>query len=165
MNLISSVTREWGIGIEGRLLARIPDDMKRFRAMTSGKAVVMGRGTFVSLPGPAPLKGRDNFILTSDKSFKADGATVCNTVGELLKKIGAYADDDVYIIGGQSLFSQLLPYCRYAYITKIDISARADRFFPNLDEMESWEPAEVSPEQTYEGISYKYVTYRNKAIK
>ena len=161
MNLIVAVNSDWGIGCGGKLLVSIPDDMRFFRETTKGKVVVMGRKTLMSLPGGNPLKGRTNIVLTSDPGFSAGDAVICHSVEELLEEIKKYDADDVFVIGGQSVYEAMLPYCKTAYVTKFNADIESDRFFPDLDELKEWKITEESQEMYYNGIPYRYLTYSN----
>ena len=126
MNLIVAVDKNWAIGLHNKLLVSIPADMKFFRETTMGKVVVMGRKTLESFPGGQPLKKRTNIVLTSDKNYKVKDAVVVNSVEALLEELRQYNDEDIYVIGGESIYRQLLPYCKVAHITKIDHAYEAD---------------------------------------
>ena len=139
MNIIVAVDKNWAIGKDNKLLVSIPADMKMFRQETTGKVVVMGRKTLESFPGGLPLKNRTNIVLTGNKDFKVKDAIVVHTMEELLEEIKKYPSDQVYCIGGDSVYKQLLPYCDTAHITKIDFVYEADLYFPNLDEIPEWE--------------------------
>lgn len=162
MNLIVAVDKNWGIGCGNRLLVSIPSDMKFFREATTGKVVVMGRKTLESFPGGQPLKNRTNIVLTSDKNYKVKGAVIVTSVEELLEELKKYNDDEIFVIGGESVYRQLLPYCNTAHVTKIDHVYDADTFFPNLDEMDDWEMTGVSEEQTYFDLEYVFARYEKK---
>ena len=162
MNVIAAVDSNWAIGNKNRLLTSIPADMKFFREKTSGHVVVMGRKTLESFPGGQPLKRRTNIVLTSDKIYKVKDAVVVNSVEALLEELRQYNDEDIYVIGGESIYRQLLPYCKVAHITKIDHAYEADTYFPNLDEMPEWKVTERSEEQTYFDIEYEFLTYEKK---
>ena len=159
MNLIVAVDRNWGIGCGNRLLVSIPSDMKFFRETTMGKVVVMGRKTLESFPNGLPLRNRTNIVLTSNSNYQTKGATVCHTVEETLEELKKYNDDDIYIIGGGSVYRQFLPYCSVAHVTKIDHVFDADTYFPNLDEMEDWKITADSDEQTYFDLEYQFLKY------
>ena len=131
MNIIVNADKNWAIGKNNSLLVRIPADMKYFRQMTEGNIVVMGRKTLESFPGGQPLKKRTNIVLTSDKNYKVKDAVVVNSVEALLEELRQYNDEDIYVIGGESIYRQLLPYCKVAHITKIDHAYEADTYFPN----------------------------------
>lgn len=157
MKLIAAVDRHWGIGRQGQLLVSIPHDHKRFREMTLGKIVVMGRKTLESLPGGRPLYGRKTVVL-SRQEYAVRGALVCHSVEEALLELSKYPSEDVCIVGGESIYRQFLPYCDQAQITWIDFSYEADAHCPDL-EREGWELEWESEEQTYFDLCYTYRTY------
>ncbi len=159
MNLIAAVDRNWAIGCDNKLLVRIPEDQKWFRQTTTGKAVIMGRKTLESFPGKAPLKNRLNIVITSDMSYKVDGAVVVHSIEDAIKAAGDYRDEDIYVIGGESIYRQMLPYCNVAHITRIDYAYQADAYFPNLDEDGDWRVTETSEERTYFDLLYEFVKY------
>lgn len=162
MNLIVAVDSNWAIGNKNQLLISIPNDMKHFREETTGKVVVLGRKTLATFPQGMPLKNRTNIILSKDKNYKVKDAVVVNSVEELLEELKKYPSEDVYIIGGESIYRQMLPYCDVAHVTKIDHAYEADTFFPNLDKDEAWEITADSDEQTYFDIPYQFVKYERK---
>ncbi len=159
MNLIVAVDKNWAIGKDNKLLVSIPQDMKFFRETTMGKVVVMGRKTLESFPGGQPLKKRTNIVLTRDKNYKVKDAIVVHGVKELLEELKNYDEKEIYVIGGESIYRALLPYCKVAHVTKIDHAYEADTYFPNLDEMEDWKVTGVSEEQTYFDLEYEFVRY------
>ena len=160
MNIIVAVDKNWGIGKDNRLLVSIPADMKFFRTTTTGKVVVMGRKTLESFPGGQPLKNRTNIVLTRDVNYKVKDAVIVHSVEELLEELKKYDSEEVYVIGGDSVYSAMLDHCDTAYVTKIDCAYEADTWFPNLDEREDWSPAEASEEQTYFDLEYQFVKYK-----
>ncbi len=159
MNLIAAVDDNWAIGNKNQLLVSIPADMKFFRETTVNKVVVMGRKTLESFPGGQPLKKRTNIVLTRDKNYKVKDAIVVNTIEALLEELKKYDEEDVYVIGGDSIYRQMLPYCKLAHITKIHHTYEADTYFPNLDKMDDWEITGISDEQTYFDLEYEFVRY------
>ena len=159
MNLIVAVDKNWAIGLKGDLLVSIPQDMKFFRETTKGKVVAMGRKTLESFPNGLPLKNRVNVVLTSDKNYNGRGAVLVHSIEDMVKELQKYNEEDIFVIGGETIYRQLLPYCKKAYITKIDHAYHADTFFPNLDEMEEWEVTGISDEQTYFDLEYEFVRY------
>lgn len=159
MNLIVAVDKNWAIGLNNKLLVSIPADMKFFRETTVGKVVVMGRKTLESFPGGQPLKKRTNIVLTRDPNYEVKDAIVVHDVEALLEELKNYDEEDIYVIGGESIYRLLLPYCKVAHITKIDHAYEADTYFPNLDEMEEWKITGVSDEQTYFNLEYEFVRY------
>ena len=163
MNLIAAVDKNWAIGRNNKLLVSIPDDMKFFRETTTGKVVVMGRKTLESFPGKKPLKNRVNIVLTSDNSYQVDGAVIVHDMDELHEELKKYDSQDIYVIGGERIYRQLLDECDVAHITKIDFSYEADAWFPNLDEKEEWVVTADSEEQTYFDLEYYFYKYEKKA--
>lgn len=159
MKMIVAVDKNWGIGKNNDLLVSIPADMKMFRTETSGKVVVMGRKTLESFPGGLPLKNRTNIVLSGNPDYQVKGAILVHSLQELLEEIKKYPKDQVYCIGGDSVYKMLLPYCDTAQVTKIDFAYEADRYFPNLDEMPQWQVAAESEEQTYFDLEYRFVRY------
>ncbi len=159
MNLIVAVDKNWGIGSNNKLLVSIPSDMKFFRQQTMGKVVVLGRKTLETFPNGLPLQKRTNIILTRDRSFSVKGATVVHDIPELLEELKKYEDEQIYIIGGGTVYEQMLPYCNVAHVTKIDYGFEADTYFPNLDAMDDWEITGESEEQTYFDLEFSFVKY------
>ena len=162
MNIIVAVDKNWGIGNRGELLVSIPKDQKMFRQETTGKVVVLGRKTLDTFPQKQPLPNRTNIILTHDKNYQVKGATVVHSVEELLAELKKYPSEDVYIIGGESIYQQMLPYCDTAHVTQIDHEYQADAFFPNLDEDPAWEMTAEGEEETYFDLEYRFVRYNRK---
>lgn len=160
MNLIVNADKNWGIGRENQLLVHIPNDMKMFRQTTTGKVVVMGRKTLESFPNGLPLKNRTNIVLTGNRDYKVKDAVIVHTKDELLEELKKYDSEEIYIIGGESVYRMMLPYCDTAYITKIDHAYEADTHFPNLDELEDWKMTQVSDEQTCFDLEYVFSVYR-----
>ncbi len=159
MNLIVAVDENWGIGNKNDLLIRIPADQKMFRQETTGKVVVLGRKTLETFPQGLPLKNRTNIILSTNPSYQVKDAVVVHSVEELLKELEKYNTEDIYIIGGESIYRQMLPYCDVAHVTKIDYGYTADAYFPDLDKMPEWEITADSEEQTYFDITYHFLKY------
>lgn len=160
MKAIVNVDNNWGIGIGDKLLNHIPADMKFFRETTTGNIVVMGKATFLTFPGPKALPNRVNIVLTTDKSWSAPDVTVCHSLEELFSQLERYDTDTVYVIGGSSVYEQLLPYCNTAYVTKVDSSKTADKFFPNLDEMKDWAVESEGEAMEHNGTLFRFVTYK-----
>ncbi|MCI8616055.1 MAG: dihydrofolate reductase [Lachnospiraceae bacterium] len=162
MNLIVAVDENWAIGNHNELLITIPADHKFFRQETSGKVVVLGRKTLETFPQGLPLKNRVNIIMSANKAYKVKDAAVVHSLEELLEELKQYATEDVYVVGGESIYRQLLPYCDVAHVTKIDHAYAADAYFPNLDKMPKWEITADSEEQTYFDITYHFLKYERK---
>ena len=162
MNLIVAVDSNWAIGKENKLLVSIPQDMKFFRETTKGKVVAMGRKTLESFPGGQPLKNRVNVVLTTDKNYKVKDTVIVHSVEEMVEELKKYNSEDVYVIGGESIYRQLLPYCTKAYVTKNDHAYDADTYFPDLDADPEWEMTKISDEQTYFDLEYVFVIYERR---
>ena len=162
MNVIVAVDKNWGIGKDNKLLVSIPSDMKFFREETMNKVVVMGRKTLESFPNGLPLKRRTNIVLTKDRNYKVKDAILVHSVEELMEELKKYDSEDIYVIGGDSIYRQLLPYCDVAHVTKIDYAYEADSYFPNLDEMSDWTVERTSEELTYFDLEYTFVKYERK---
>ena len=161
MNIIAAADLNWGIGKDNQLLDHIPEDMKFFRETTSGKAVIMGKNTFLSFPNQKPLPKRLNIVLTHDKTFAPEGVTVCDDIEkaiEIAKE--SYSDEDIFFIGGESVYNVAEKYCDTAYITKIDKEYEADRYLLNFDEKTDWYVKEESMLKTEKGIYITFVTYK-----
>lgn len=159
MKAIAAVDSNWAIGNKNRLLTNIPADMKFFREKTNGHVVVMGRKTLESFPNGLPLKNRTNIVLTENKGYQVKDAVIVHTEEELLEELKKYDSEEIYIVGGESIYRMMIPYCDTAYITKIDHAYEADTYFPNLDEMDGWKMTEESEEQTCFDLEYTFTKY------
>ena len=155
MQAIVAVSQSWGIGRDGQLLFRIRADLQRFKALTIGHTVVMGRKTLESLPGGRGLPNRRSLVLTRRDNFTPDRAEVVRSLEEAV----ALAGDEAFVIGGQEVYAQLLPYCTRVYVTKVFADAPADAFFPNLDQDPHWKPVSVSEVLEENGLKFQYVEY------
>ena len=159
MNLIAAVDQNWAIGNKNQLLVKIPADQKFFRETTTGKVVVMGRKTLESFPNGLPLKNRTNIVLTRDKNYVVKDAIVLHSLEDLREELKKYPSEDIYVIGGETIYRQLLDECDVAHITKIEFSYDADAYFPNLDELPEWQITADSEEQTYFDLEYFFYKY------
>ena len=159
MNLIVAVDENWGIGKDGDLLCRISADMKMFRATTTGHILVLGRKTLESFPNQKPLPNRTHFVLTTNPNYTAEGVTLCHNLEELQQKLQPYAPEDIFVIGGGSVYKQLLPFCQKAYVTKIYQHFPADRFFPNLDHLPAWKKTKSGEIQQENGVPFSFDVY------
>lgn len=158
MNLIVAVDKNWAIGKDNKLLVSIPADMKFFRETTKGNIVVMGRKTLESFPQGQPLQNRVNIVISRNKDYKVKGAVVVHSIEEAIEEAKKY-ESDVYVIGGESIYRAMLPYCQTALVTKIDHAYTADTYFPNLDEDPEWELTGETEEQTYFDLEYVFRRY------
>lgn len=162
MKLIATVDNHWAIGHRGGRLVRIPTDERFFRFETMYKTVVMGRSTLEEFPAGQPPRDRNNIILSRKTEIKVKDVTVVHGFDAAMEAIAAYPTDEVYVIGGASVFEQFLPYCDEAFITKIDYDYDADKYLPNLDLDSDWELVETSEEQTYYDLVYERCRYVRK---
>ena len=162
MNIIVAADKNWGIGRNNQLLVSIPADMKMFREETTGKVVVMVRKTLESFRIGLPLMNRTYIFFRGNKDYQVKGAVVVHSIEEALKEVEKYPSENVYCIGGDSIYKQMLPYCDVAHVTKIDFAYEADAHFPNLDEDPEWEITAESDEQTYFDLEYAFVKYERK---
>lgn len=162
MNVIVAADRRWAIGKDGHVLVSIPADWQMLMRETAGKVVVMGRKTLESLPGAQPLGNRVNLILTHDEDYKVKGALVCHSLEQALDMLSAYETDDIFIIGGHSLYEQLLPYADTVHVTRIDYTYDADTFFLDLEQDGAWELEDEGDEQTYFDLCYTYQRFGRK---
>ena len=159
MELIVAVYDDWGIGAGGTQPVALSADRKFFRETTRGAMVIAGRRTVEDFPGKKPLPGRVNVVLTR-QDMDLPGFHVCHSSEDAVE----FAEDcdKVFVIGGGSIYRQMLPYCDRAYITKVHISPKSDTFFPNLDEDENWTLSEILLSGEEEGIGYEMCLYCRK---
>lgn len=161
MKTIVAVDKNWGIGKDGGLLTNLPEDMNFFRTTTLNKVVVMGRKTLESFPGGKPLKNRINLVLTADQNYHCEGITVFYTMPQLLKALAQYETEEIYIIGGGSVYKQFLPFCDTAYVTRMDADLSPDTYFVNLNQEAGWNLEESGEDKVLEGLHYQFCTYKN----
>ncbi len=162
MQAIVAVDSNWAIGNKGQLLVSIPADQKNFRNITMGKAIVYGRKTLETFPQQVVLPGRRNIILSTRPDYEVRNAEVVHSRQELLDAVKDMDPDDVFIIGGASVYKEFLDDCDTCIVTFIDREYEADSFFPNLDKLPEWELTDESDEQVYFDITYTYRTYKRK---
>ncbi|HJB95561.1 MAG TPA: dihydrofolate reductase [Candidatus Mediterraneibacter intestinigallinarum] len=162
MKAILAADKNWGIGYNNHLLVSIPSDMKFFRQTTTGKVVVMGRKTLESFPNGMPLKNRTNIVLTGNQNYQVKDAVVVHSEDELMDELEKYDTDDIFVIGGESVYRMMLPHCDTVYVTKIDRAFQADTFFPDLDEMDEWVMTEESEEQTCFDLEFCFTKYERR---
>ena len=159
MELIVAVYDDWGIGRDGTQPIALSADRKFFRENTRGAMVIAGRRTIADFPGQKPLPGRVNVALTRTPKV-IPGFTVCTSPEEAMEL--AKTAQRATVIGGGSIYRQMLPYCDTAYITKVHVSPESDTFFPNLDAMEDWYIAETIQSGEENGIPYEVLLYKRK---
>lgn len=165
MNAIVVADRSWAIGRDGGLLFSLPTDMKRFRSLTMGGAVILGRKTLESFPGGRPLPKRKNIVITRRKDLQVEGAVVVSSLAEALDAAGDTPPDQIWVIGGGSVYTALLERCKRVYLTKVDAQAEdPDTFFPNLDKLPGWEVEHESEPVEENGLTFCFVEYINQKI-
>ncbi len=164
MIAILHADKKWGIGKKNDLMFRLPLDMKFFRETTSGKIVCMGYNTLLSFPGSKPLKNRTNIVLCED-GLSPEGCIAVHSVPELLATVKQYNKDDVFVIGGASVYRTLLPYCEKVYLTKVDADGGAEVFFPDLDKDENFVLISESAPVDDNGYTIRFTTYQNLNVK
>ena len=162
MNLIVVVDEKWGIGKNNGLLFRLKKDMAYFKQTTTGKVVVLGANTYASFPNGA-LKHRVNVVLDDSGRAYADAISV-STVESLYEALKSYPDDDIFVIGGASVYKLLLNSCKRAYVTKVAADGEAELFFPNLDQQENWQLEEVSDEIQDGDYKIRFCMYVNNEL-
>ena len=155
MNISVAVDQNWAIGKDGDQLVYISEDLKRFRALTMGHPVILGRKTLATFPGGRPLKGRDNLILSTNPAFTVENAKVFPNVEALLRA----APDDSFVIGGESVYRQLFDCLDRVYVTRVEACPKSDAYFPDLDADEAWTVTDPGQEKEHEGLRYRFMTY------
>ena len=164
MNFIVAVDDNYAIGKDNKLLYHLPSDLKYFKETTLNKVVVMGDKTYFSLP-IKPLPKRINIVVSIDKSLKLENAIVVNSFNQLFEKLKEYNDDDVFVIGGATIYNSLMDYCKKAYITRIYSSKPADVFVNNIEKMEHWKLVNESEMQTENDLQFKFQVFENQQVK
>ena len=159
MELIVAVYDDWGIGKDGTQPIALSTDRKFFREMTRGAMVIAGRRTIADFPGQKPLPGRGNVAVTRS-NVDIPGFTVCHSPEEAAQL--AQTAEKAMVIGGGSIYRQMLPYCDKAIITKVHVTPESDTFFPNLDEDPAWMLSEVLQSGEENGIAYEMCVYTRK---
>ena len=167
MKLVVAVDNNWAIGYKGDLLARVKNDLRYFRELTAGKTVILGANTLSTFPNGRPHKNRTNIVLSRRMDYNPEGAVMARSLHQLGEILKEYDTNDVVVIGGTSVYEQLLRYCDTAYVTKFKKSFEADSYFPSLDESEDWalvsesEPMMTDPETDSEkDMEYTFCEYK-----
>lgn len=163
MNCITAVDSRWTIGKDNNLLFHIPKDLQFFKEKTLGKTVIMGKNTLLSLPNQKPLAGRTNIVLST--SLSRNDCIVCGNLKSLFEKIKYCGGSDLFVIGGEQIYKLLLPYCSTAYITKVNTERTGNKFFPNLDTSDNWNPVCTSDRHKYNDIEFYFCRYENNSVK
>ena len=158
MELMVAGDKNWAIGKNNKLMWSIPADMKFFRETTQGNVVIMGRKTLESFPQGQPLKNRVNIVISRKPDYQVKGAVVVHSVEEAVEESKKY-EGEVFVIGGESIYRAMLPYCDTALVTKIDHAFDADTYFPSLDQDDEWQMTKISEEQTCFDLEYYFTVY------
>lgn len=159
MELIVAVYDDWGIGKDGDQPIALSADRKFFRETTKGSTVIVGRKTLAAFPGGRPLPNRVNVVLTRQNT-EIPGVSVCNSVEEAAEF--CKNAERTFVIGGGTVYRQMLPLCDKAYITKVHVTPESDTYFPNLDEDPDWALAEILQSGEENGIQYEMCLYRRR---
>ena len=159
MTAIVCVSKNWGIGKNNDLLFHIGSDLKRFRSLTLGQNIIMGRKTLESFPNGNPLPKRNNIVLSTTMEPRK-GVTVVRSLDEAME----YMTEDSYLCGGEQIYRQLLPYCSRALVTVVDEEVECEHFFPNLDEMPEWKIESISEEMEEDGHRFRFIDYVNQPL-
>ena len=163
MKAILHADSRWGIGKQNDLMFRLPKDMKFFRETTQGKVVVMGLHTLRSFPGGQPLKGRVNVVLSPEPV--GEGAVWVKDLPALFAEIGKYPPDDVFVIGGASVYRTLFPYCTHVLVTRVEADGGAEVFVPDLDADEAFALVSESAPEEDNGYTIRFCVYENLCPK
>ncbi len=158
MQMIALIDRENGIGCGGRQIVYIPEDLARFRALTLGHTVILGRKTLACFPNGLPLAGRRNLVLSRSPGLQVPGAEVFSSLDALVRAAGP----DAFVIGGESVYRQLLVHCDTVHLTRVDETFEADRFFPALENDPDWALCAQSEPMQSGALRFCYLTYRRK---
>ena len=162
MRAIAAVSENWGLGKDNDLLFHISADMKRFRSLTSGSTVIMGRKTLDSMPGGKALPKRRNIVITRDMNFSREDVEVAHSVEEAVAMVAGEDADKVWVIGGGEIYKAMLPYCSMCCITHVHGAPECDVFFPDLSALENWKVQTEGELQTEDGIAFRFVDYCNE---
>ena len=162
MNAIAAVSLDWGIGKDNDLLFHIGEDMKRFRALTTGGTVIMGRKTLDSMPGGKPLPRRRNIVLTRQADFAREGVEVARSQEEVLRLTAGEDPEKVWVIGGGEIYRQLLPYCRLCWLTRVYARPGSAVFFPDLDTLPQWQVLRSGAIVSDGTWDYQFIEYINR---
>ena len=157
LEIVVAANEDWGIGFNGTQTLVIPEDRRHFREITGRGTVIVGRKTLLDFPGGKPLKNRRNIVLTRDPGFAAPGAEIAHSAEEALNM--CEDDGPVYVIGGESVYRALLPYCSRAHVTRIYAAPESDAFFPDLTALPDWRLTDPGEVKEHEGLRYSFQTW------
>lgn len=163
MNLIVLADAQWGIGCQGEQMVYLSQDLKRFKEMTLDGTVILGRKTLATFPKGKPLQGRRNLILSHNSTTVVEGAEVFSSLEEVI--LALKEGENVFVIGGATVYQSFLPYCDKAFVTKVRASFPVDCYFPNLDENPDWKLVEESDVISDQGVEFSYCEYVQEKVK
>ena len=158
MEAVVAIYADWGIGLKGTQPVVLKADRRHFREITGSDTVLVGRRTMEDFPGGKPLKGRRNLVITR-QALEIEGAQVVHGTREALEAAGG---SRCLVIGGASVYEQFFPWLERIYVTKIDLTPKSDRYFPDLDADPDWVCTEEGKRQEENGIGYRFCTYEQK---
>lgn len=163
MDFIVAVDNNWGIGKGGGMLDHLPKDLAFFKRQTEGHVIVMGRKTLESFPDCRPLPNRLNVVLTTNRDYSApEGVVLVHSLAELAAYLKSLGREDVFLVGGASLYKRLLDVCESGFVTHIDHSYEgAEAYFPNLDELSNWHKQEMIDTIEEKGKTLRFCKYTN----
>lgn len=159
LEAVAAADEGWGLGYQGRLLAHVAPDLRRFKELTTGQRVIYGRRTLATFPQGQPLPARENVLLTREGSFSHPGLRVVHSLHELGEYLSSAPERRNFVIGGAEVYRQLLPWCARAHITRLHRTFVADCFFPDLDAHPAWRLIEAGAAETWQDIPYSFCTY------
>ncbi len=165
VSAIVAVSPGWGIGDGKGMLYRLPGDLKYFRSVTFGHPVIMGRKTLESFPGGKPLPGRENIVITRNRSYQPEGVTVVHSLAALRRLVAARPGEHFFVIGGGEIYEKLLPDCETAYVTMVETEPPVvpTVFYPDLSKKRSWVMESASEPHTEEnGAVYRFTVWRRR---
>ena len=159
MNAIVTVDKNWGIGYSGRKLVNIPSDQKRLQELIEGKIIVLGRKTLESFPKQISDYSKLQIVITENNCYSAKNTVVVNSINALLEELKKYKSEDIYILGGESVFNSLIDKCDRVFVTLVDYKYTADAFFTNLDSDNNWKKTFEDEEAVYFDVTYNFAVY------
>ena len=162
MNAIAAVSNSWGIGYQNQLLFHISPDLERFRTLTAGGVLVMGRKTFASLPGGKPLPGRRHIVLSRSPDFVREGVETARSIEDAFALTADVETENIWICGGGEIYAAFLPYCSRCYLTFVDADPPYDACFPPITGDPEWMVTDAGKLETDGVFRYRFVNYENK---
>ncbi|MGI6342135.1 MAG: dihydrofolate reductase [Bacteroidales bacterium] len=158
ISIIVAISKNYAIGKDNKLLWHISADLKRFKKLTTGNTIIMGRKTYLSLPRK-PLPDRKNIVLTRSKNFEAEGCVVVNNIEQVFKNLSP--NNENFVIGGESVYKMFMPYANKIYLTVVDREYEADTFFPEIN-FDEWDVIDEEHLVANDDLHYKNITLLRK---